>query len=353
MISIKKINIILSLLAVTSCSSGVTKKIKKTHNSKVCLELKRLISNTGINFNEFVNTQTLTQKKIFKHRSQFTEYYTKESYKFLKLFKNASVKMCARNSDYFIGQFHDHPFKNYRENKKSDLYYYIYTQDGKRVESLKVEQTNILINLFTELSYHPSIIFKNNLKDIDIKKLDTVSLEITYPKTSGKTKYDARKIRKNHLQESLINIISALYRLPSTHLDLQEFLDDNFPGQYSRAKFMGIKSKIKNKLSTFQLTRKQKDSAPIYEIVNNLAMDHWYYSSGTTRANVPDKQSNLQGLLKNREMREELLGFIILAESKIVLKKKNKNAVNVSVKVDFARILRNYSFGKISDNMEN
>ena len=52
-------------------------------------------------------------------------------------------------------------------------------------------------------------------------------------------------------------------------------------------------------------------------------------------------------------MREELLGFIILAESKIVLKKKNKNAVNVSVKVDFARILRNYSFGKISDNMEN
>ena len=333
------------LLFFIGCSSTSEHKRMKTLASSECRVVNDVLSYVGLTMEEFAGKEYLNQKKI----SRFTMSFDVQTGNYIKGFQQIAIKMCLRDREYIVGKNHDHPYLNYRYSSNSPDLYMILDEAKKKSITLRVKDVKPLLERFQNLLKQDKAKLVSSIRRISIDRNFSTSTDISYPKTNGMSKISAKRLRKKFLQESIADIYSELFRLPKNNTQISSFLDRYFPGQFNREQFMKIKGNIFKKIENYDLSYRHPKLVHMYSILDS---DHWYYSIGSNRGGILDKEANQKDLVENKQTRQDLMGFILLSDSKVIVRRLSKDVVQVEVVINFPEIKKKYPYGEIKKYIE-
>lgn len=324
-----------------SCSTTPERKMSKTFSSTECKSLDRVLDQVGISKNTFLKSDYISNDT----RQRFTDLYGRlHSYDIDNLNKYGRI-MCKEDSQYFVGKLHDAPFNNYRYDENGPDFIIVVDEKNKKSNHIMLKRVKPVVERFWKLTNKKNVNQQEELEKISLNEKSVVKMKYQYPSTKGMTKYDGKMERKKYLQDRIADIYAAILNLPKNHPELNDFLNDYFPGQLKRPQYMKIKGSIYKKLEKYQIRYNHKKILNSYSMMDS---DHWYYEEGSTRGGIPDKQANLQSLLKEKKTRQELLGYMLLAESTINIKRLNKTTIEIEAIVNFPKVRAEYPFGKMN-----
>lgn len=178
-------------------------------------------------------------------------------------------------------------------------------------------------------------------------------ISFRYPKTKGMTKMEAKKARKEFLQKAIGKTLLAVYNFPKVYDKFIHFSNKNLPVPMTEEQIYPALEKIEKTLAKYFLNENYSYNNNILRPLSDLKIDNTIlFSPGHTRGELSDKDALLNGLIKNKANRDRIFGILLVSETKIKVKRKNKKNIIIFVKINVKSVLRKYKFEKISEYIE-
>ncbi|MDA9792999.1 hypothetical protein N9B72_00295 [Bacteriovoracaceae bacterium] len=315
--------ILMLTILLHSCATKNKISYSVATDAKVCKVVKAYLVSRNINHSTFRNTPLMYIKAIKKD-----------------LGTSGYVRLKKYHTFYCVKGY---VYKKLKNKMRKDIEI-IYNEKRKRVMLFrKSHAKSLILNIKKNRRKRDKVASKEQLGS----SFNRV-IRLDYPNTKGKIKTQAKRIRKEFLQKSLLNTMYEIFKIPVENDAISSHLDEYFPGQFRRAPFKKITSKVNSYINKYFISWDFLQKSNFKKVYDMGEADFYYYSPGTTRDNLSDKESNLKMLLSDKKNRQEIMGAILIAEAGLNIKRISKEKIEISYKIDLPTIIKKYPFTRIS-----
>jgi len=188
--------------------------------------------------------------------------------------------------------------------------------------------------------------FIEQLSSVDLDEELKFEVVRHYPSFRGKTKMEAKKLRKKFLQKSVLEILEEIDRIPVMNKKVGAFAKKHFFGPFSVTEFSPIKQRYNELLGRFGLDK--------FSDTTKTGHSSYAYTPGATVGYppVPDKEATTQEYVKGEDYRRRLYTLILKSEMTLTAKRVDKNTVTFLVSIDLGRVHKKYPIQTVAKYIE-